>query len=190
MTYSNKYAYLAGGMPFTGYTSAPIQRYDVPFPIAGSMSTELNTIDDQRLDEFLSSWKSPLSGDPLYSLIQNRTALPREQIREILFQLELRTSLGRELQRRTKDGALDVRSKLLNLEDPAMSADPITQKRRATLESRLDSLYRDEARVESDFWKDQQMLREKLIELLGQYREASTRERLIGELSPGSRDAR
>ena len=91
----------------------------------------------------------------------------------------MRGALRKAVAERGKRAELDVRSKLLNLEGYIANLDPVVEKRRAALESRLDGIYRDQARTQLDFWKDQQTLRERLTELLGEFQQASSRDRLV-----------
>ena len=58
--------------------------------------------------------------------------------------------------------------------------------RRSELETRQEHLYREGTREQQDFWKDQQKLREQLMELLNEYRLVAWRSSLITSLSYGA----
>ncbi len=142
-------------------------------------------LDDETLDRILRQATHPLQTmDPLDVLVQKGLSL-KERIRELLRQLELRHGLNQSIKDHLKEVSLKTSSTLLNVERLAQLGDPMANQRRSQSESRLDKLYQQGTGEQLDFWKDQQRLREQLVELLNEYRQAAARDRLIGSLRYG-----
>ncbi len=183
MTYSNYYlAHGLGSQPDQVYQGSADRIVHRPYD---SLPSVTDAQLDQTVEELLSRGTRKTHADPLDNLIFGRGTNLREQIREILFQLQLRDGLVREFQQRSAHVVQDVRSELLNLASVVRWMDPVIEKRRAGLESRLDTIYREQFRSRLDFWKDQRDLREQLVELLGQYRLAVARDQLLTDLRYG-----
>ena len=115
MSYSNQYHYGPQASVFRPYPITPPGAYDASLNVADAMP-EMANLGDQQLDAFLSRWSGPATSDPVDEWVTGRSRYLREQIREILFQLQLRGALRKAVAERGKRAELDVRSKLMNLE--------------------------------------------------------------------------
>ena len=113
MTYPNSYHYLVhgpGSQPYQVYRGSVDRIVLRPYD---SLPSVTDARLDQTVEELLS--RGTRHADPLDNLIFGRGTNLREQIREILFQLQLRDGLVREFQQRSAHVIQDVRSELLNL---------------------------------------------------------------------------
>lgn len=185
MPYSRSYHYRRE----TGIGVASLSTYQVPDAKPFSQNTDTlpltpSTVDDETLERILARVTLPLYFlEPVEAFQTAHRLGLKERIAELLHQLELRYELTRSVKSRLKTASLDAGSHLLNLERLNRFVDPTVDSRRSQLESRLDSLYREVAREQHEFWKDQQGLREQLIELLNEYRLAAWRSGLVTGLS-------
>ncbi len=161
------------GWPPDGKPALDSSTYAAPNP--STTETDADT-----LERILRSVTLPLYGlEPVEALQTAHRLSLKERIGELLRQLGLRHELTRSVKDRLKAASLDAGSQLLNLERLNRFTDPTVDSRRSQLESRLDGLYREGTREQHEFWKDQQSLREQLVELLNEYRLAAWRARLV-----------
>ena len=187
MSYTTAYHYLEGHFEpaSSEYSSSPIRMVSGHSQAYATSDLTTQTLDDETLDRILRQATQPLhTMDPLDVLVQKGLSL-KERIRELLRQLELRHNLNRSIKDHLKEASLKTSSTLLNVERLAQRGDPMAVQRRSQSESRLDKLYQQGTGEQLDFWKDQQRLREQLVELLNEYRQAAARDRLIGSLRYG-----
>ena len=187
MSYTTAYHYLEGHFApaSSEYGSSPIRMVSGLSRAYATSGVTTQALDDETLDRILRQATHPLQTmDPLDVLVQKGLSL-KERIRELLRQLELRYSLNQSIKDHLKQASLKTSSTLLNAERLAQLGDPVAVQRRSQSESRLDKLYQQGTGEQLDFWKDQQRLREQLVELLNEYRQAAARDRLIGSLRYG-----
>ena len=187
MSYTTAYHYLEGQLSRTSseYGMAPNRMFSGLSQAYATSDVTTQALDDDTLDRILRQATHPLQTmDPLDVLVQKGLSL-KERIRELLRQLELRHSLNQSIKDHRKEASLKTSSTLLNVERLAQRGDPMAIQRRSQSESRLDKLYQQGTGEQLDFWKDQQRLREQLVELLNEYRQAAARDRLIGSLDYG-----
>lgn len=187
MSYTTAYHYLDGDFapPSSEYGRSVRSMSSVLSHAHATPDSATQTHDDETLDRILRQATHPLQAmDPLDVLVQKGLSL-KERIRELLRQLELRYSLNQSIKDHLKEASLKTSSTLLNVERLAQRGDPMAVQRRSQSESRLDKLYQQGTGEQLDFWKDQQRLREQLVELLNEYRQAAARDRLIGSLRYG-----